>query len=115
MDILDFKEFFVGDNDFEYEEKAFGKRIEKAPESVELLRSFREVLSDATTFDAETLETLLKGFVTEKEIKIGQIIHALRVAVTGKGVGFGMFETLELLGKDSCLKRIDRTLAKLPT
>ena len=114
-DILDFKEFFVGDNDFEYEEKAFGKRIEKAPESVELLRSFREVLSDATTFDAETLETLLKGFVTEKEIKIGQIIHALRVAVTGKGVGFGMFETLELLGKDSCLKRIDRTLAKLPT
>ena len=50
-----------------------------------------------------------------EEIKIGQIIHALRVAVTGKGVGFGMFETLEVLGKDSCLKRIDRTLAKLPT
>jgi len=114
-DILGFKEFFVGDDAFEYEEKAFGKRLEKAPESVELLRSFRTVLSDATAFDAETLESLLKGFVTEKEIKIGQIIHALRVAVTGKGVGFGMFETLELLGKDSSLKRIDRTLAKLST
>ena len=49
-------------------------------------------------------------FVSEKEVKIGQIVHALRVAVTGKAVGFGIFETLEILGKPACLQRIDRTL-----
>ena len=38
------------------------------------------------------------------------MIHALRVAVTGKAVGFGMFEILEILGRDSCLARIDRAL-----
>ena len=35
-------------------------------------------------------------------IKIGQIIHAVRVAVTGKAVGFGLFETLAILGKERC-------------
>ena len=43
----------------------------------------------------------------DEGIKIGEIIHALRVAVTGKAVGFGMFETLEILGRESCVNRID--------
>ena len=38
------------------------------------------------------------------------MIHALRVAVTGKAVGFGMFETLAILGRERCLARIDRAL-----
>ena len=51
----------------------------------------------------------------EQGIKIGQIIHALRVAVTGKGVGFGMFETLAILGRDRVLARIGRALALVNT
>jgi glutamyl/glutaminyl-tRNA synthetase len=51
--------------------------------------------------------------VEEQGIKIGQIIHALRVAVTGKAVGFGMFETLELLGKSCVLRRIDETCRRV--
>ena len=38
---------------------------------------------------------------------------AVRVAVTGKGVGFGLFETLAILGRERCLERIDRALAML--
>jgi glutamyl-tRNA synthetase len=41
------------------------------------------------------------------------LIHALRVAVTGKAVGAGMFETLVLLGRDRCLNRIDRALGRI--
>jgi len=37
----------------------------------------------------------------------------VRVAVTGKAVGFGMFETLEILGRERCLARIERALARL--
>jgi len=37
----------------------------------------------------------------------------LRVATTGKGVGLGMFDALALLGRERCLKRIDRALAQL--
>ena len=35
----------------------------------------------------------------------------MRVATTGKPVGFGMFEILEILGRDRCVARIDRALA----
>ena len=67
-------------------------------------------LADAEPFDVESLDQLLHGFVEREEIKMGQIIHALRVAVTGKGVGFGMFEILAILGRERCLRRIDRAL-----
>jgi glutamyl-tRNA synthetase len=54
----------------------------------------------------------MQQFLDEKQIIAGQIIHALRVAVTGKGIGLGMFETLEILGKSRTLKRIDQALVK---
>ncbi len=111
-DIVEWTDFFGSNDDLEYDEKAFGKRIIKPDGAIDLLTKFRDVLAEAAPFDAASLEVLLKGFVEAGEIKIGQVIHALRVAVTGKGVGFGMFETLEILGRDRCLRRIDRTLER---
>ena len=64
-------------------------------------------------FAPEALEQSLRAFVESEGVKIGAIINALRVAVSGKGVGFGMFETLALLGRDRCLERIDATLGRL--
>jgi glutamyl-tRNA synthetase len=55
----------------------------------------------------------MQKFTEAEGIKIAQIIHALRVAVTGKAVGFGVFETLAILGRDRSLARIDRALARL--
>jgi glutamyl-tRNA synthetase len=112
-DILDYRDFFVADGELTYDDKAFEKRLRKPEEAAGLLRTFRDRLEGEDRFDAETLETLLKGFVESERIKIGQVIHALRVAVTGKAVGFGMFDTLAILGKERCLARIDRALARL--
>jgi glutamyl-tRNA synthetase len=61
------------------------------------------------------LETALQAFVAGEGVQVGQLIHALRVAVTGKAVGFGMFETLAILGRDRVLQRLDRALARLVT
>src|SRR5690606_18339653 len=96
-----------------YDEKAVEKRLRKPAEAAPLLTSFREQLAAAETFDAASLETMLHGFVESQGITIGQIIHALRVAVTGKAVGFGMFETLAILGRERSLARIDRALASV--
>jgi len=109
-DILDFSDFFVAEAELTYDEKAFEKRLEKPPEALELLSAFRQELARTKSFDADSLEALLRDFVDTREVKIGQIIHALRVAVTGKPVGFGMFEILEILGQERCLARIDRAL-----
>ncbi len=109
-DILDYDDFFTSDDALVYDEKAFEKRLRKPPEAVGLLQKFRQCLADATAFDVETLDQLLHDFVETEGIKIGQIIHALRVAVTGKAVGFGVFDTLALLGRERCLSRIDQAL-----
>lgn len=109
-DILKFPEFFVGDDAFEVVAGDFDKHLLKASGAAELLREYRNELATVPTFKAADLESHLKAFVAQKGIKIGQIIQALRVAVTGKAVGFGMFETLEILGQESSLRRIDRVL-----
>jgi glutamyl-tRNA synthetase len=110
-DILEFDEFFVADAELQYDEKAFEKRV-RAEGAAALLKGFRALLADTEPFDHATCEAALRSFIESKEIKIGDIIHALRVAVTGKGVGVGMFEALEILGKDRCLARIDRCLER---
>ena len=108
-DIVRYTEFFEDDEAFPYDGKAFAKRL-RAPGAADRLRRFRQVLETLDPFDAATLDAALHRFVEAEAIGIGRIIHAVRVAVTGKGVGFGLFEALEILGRASCLARIDRAL-----
>jgi glutamyl-tRNA synthetase len=111
-DILGYPEFFQTDDEVAYDEKAFNKRVRK--DGVEpRLRRFRDRLVTARPFDAETLDRTMHEFVDAEGVGIGQIIHAVRVAVTGKAIGFGLFEGLAILGCDVCLARIDRALERL--
>ena len=112
-DVLDFDDFFVADENLAYDPAAFEKRLTKDAAAVELLRGFRERLAALSSFDAATTEAALKSYLEERQVKIGQIIHALRVSVTGKAVGFGMFDTLAILGQPRVLARIDRALSQL--
>jgi glutamyl-tRNA synthetase len=107
-DILNFADFFAADNSLEYDESVYTKRITNQPEAITLLKEFHDLLAQQEQFDKQSLENLMQKFIDDKSIKIGDIIHALRVAVTGKGVGIGMFETLEILGKKRTIKRIEQ-------
>jgi glutamyl-tRNA synthetase len=112
-DILDYADFFLPDDQLPYDEQAFEKRIRKPPEAARLLAKFKEELAAAEPFTAASLEKCLQDFVQSEGVQLGQIIHALRVAVTGKAIGFGLFESLAILGKEHCLTRIGRALARL--
>jgi glutamyl-tRNA synthetase len=112
-DILDYKEFFIADDALAYDEKGFKQRLIDAPEAAGLLREIRVKLAETTPFDAATLDAMVHAFVESRGIKIGQIVHALRIATTGRTVGVGLFDALAILGRDRCLNRIDRTLARL--
>jgi glutamyl-tRNA synthetase len=109
-DILAFDAFFIAEEELAYDEAAFEKRISKPPAACTLLAEFRGQLASVEPFTAERLEQMMHAFVSSQEIKISDIVHAVRVAVTGKSVGFGLFETLAILGRDRCLARIDRAL-----
>ena len=112
-DILDYDFFFVADARLRYDEAAFEKRIRKPPEAAGLLRKFRDRLGALEPFDAATLDKEMQDFIRAEGIAIGQITHALRVAVTGKAIGFGLFETLAILGRERSLARIDQALVRL--
>ena len=111
-DILDFVDFFLPDDTFPYDEAAKTKRITDPPEAIPLLREFRDELAKQDDFSHAALEQLMQRFIESRQIKANQIIHALRVAVTGKSVGLGMFETLEILGKERVLRRLERILTE---
>jgi glutamyl-tRNA synthetase len=111
-DILAYADFFfLADDQFTYDEKDFAKRI-APPEAKALLTKFRDKLTIVEPFEVEPLEAMLKAFVEEQGIKIGDIVHAVRVAISGKGVGPGLYDCLAILGREACLRRIDRALAK---
>jgi len=113
-DILNFDDFFRADDALEVNEKAYQKRLVKPDDAGHLLNELNKVLPSVDDWSVENLERFLKeDFCVNMEIKIGQIIHALRVALTGKAAGFGMFDTMAILGKDRCVSRIGIMLEEL--
>ncbi len=110
-DVLQFDDFFTADQQLVYDEAAFDKRLRQDATAIELLGKFRDKLSQLNPFTVESTEACLKEFVEAEGIKFNQIIHALRVSVTGKAVGFGMFDSLAILGQSRVLARIDRALS----
>jgi len=110
-DILDARDFFVADGQLDYDEAAFKKRL-CVDGATERLTRFRGLLAETEPFEPATLEQTLRTFVEAEGIKIGDVIHAIRVAVTGKSTGPGLFDCLALLGRKRCLARIDHALGR---
>ncbi len=105
-DILAYADFFFTD-DFPRDEKAVEKTLHK-PGAAELLRQFAEQLSVVESFEPPTLEAALKAFVEAAGIRVGDLVHPLRVAISGKAVGPGLYDCLAILGREKCLERIER-------
>ncbi len=64
------------------------------------------VLNSITSFDIETLEKEFRALTTRLGIKTGELVHPTRVALTGRTIGPGLFETMHLLGKETVIKRL---------
>jgi glutamyl-tRNA synthetase len=80
--------------------------------AMKVLRRAREVLAHAE-FTHEGLEHTLRGAAQEMGVKAGQMFQPIRVAVCGRKVAPPLFETLQVLGRVTCLKRIDQAIEKL--
>ncbi len=72
-----------------------------------LLRDAHKRLREIGSFSIEDLESCLRAIATEHGIGFGKLAQPIRAAVIGKGASAGIFETLELLGKEKTLKRLD--------
>ena len=78
----------------------------------EALVEARAALAEAEPFDAEHIEPALRGVVEARGAKPRDIFQPVRVALAGTTVSPGIFETLQVLGRDESLRRIDEALAR---
>jgi glutamyl-tRNA synthetase len=74
------------------------------------LAKLRDAYASLNPFDVPSLETSLKKVAADLGVKSGLLVHPLRLACTGKAIGPGLYQLLEVLGKDRVLARFDRVL-----
>jgi glutamyl-tRNA synthetase len=94
------------------DEAAFAKTI-GAEGAGDTLRAARAAIAAAEPFDAATIETALRGVVEGRGVKAGKVFQPVRVAIAGSTVSPGIFESVELLGRQATLDRIDAALARV--
>lgn len=103
-------DFFFVDK-IKYEKQAVESVLAKQGVKARL-NALVEKFSDLDPFDLQSIETCVRNLAAELEIKAADLIHPIRVAVTGRTVGPGLFETVALLGKEKTIARLKGALGK---
>jgi len=105
-DAPDMVSYFYRD-DFEYEEKGARKYLAKDTTPA-LLNAVVERLSHADPWTVETIEQAVREAGASLGMQGGQVIHPVRMAVTGRTFGPGLFDLMEVIGRDRCTARLRR-------
>jgi len=113
-DVTTVADFFFVDELPPYDATELIPQKSDAAMALAALTRSREVL-EKVEFTHDALDSALRSAAQEMKIKTGQMFQPIRVAVCGRKNAPPLFETLEVLGRDTCLKRIDRAIAKLRT
>lgn len=105
QDLLNQTGFFFTDT-IEYDQPSVEKFLKK--EGIGgLLKEVHSAISSMDTFDKKHLEDTLRALTTRVGVGFSKLAQPMRVAITGKSVSAGIFETMELLGKERTLNRLD--------
>jgi glutamyl/glutaminyl-tRNA synthetase len=95
-----------------YEQEAIDKHL-SAPDIAGHVAALVESIDAAHPFDEAQVEAAVRGTATARGIKAGALIHAARVAVTGRTTSPGLFEVLAWLGRERTRARLTQLLAFL--
>ena len=92
-----------------YEEKAAKKNL--TLESRPLLVQAREALAGLEEFVRERIHALIQALAEQAGVGLGKVAQPIRVAVSGGSISPPIDQTLEILGREQVLKRLDRAIA----
>jgi glutamyl-tRNA synthetase len=105
-------EFFFLDQ-LQYDRSVLvGKKVQ-AQAAANAIALASKKLQEAATWDAVTLEGIVRPLATDLNLGTGELFSLLRVAVTGRTAAPPLFQTMAVLGKKRCLKRFDTALQLL--
>ncbi|MCH8954372.1 glutamate--tRNA ligase [candidate division KSB1 bacterium] len=103
-EISDLSRYFFRDPET-YAEKAVKKHW-SSPDVIEQLTSLKDQLEGVSDFNTAGIEPVIRGLAEELNKGAGKIIHPLRLALTGVSFSPGIFEVMELLGKETVMNRL---------
>ena len=101
--------FLVDDTDIAYDQKATDKWFSHAGVR-NRLTAVSTRLSSLSDFTADECETAVRAVAEQFQVKTGDVIHPIRVAISGRTTGPGLFETMSVLGQDRVIARINHAL-----
>ena len=107
-DIADLASFYFVDPK-EYSEEDL-RKANVTGDAFKALAELNKLLED-TPWTAGDLEKTIRGYVERKGVKLGDVVHPLRLVVTGRRATPGIFETLYYVGKEPTLRRLESFLA----
>jgi glutamyl-tRNA synthetase len=99
--------FFVPADEIEYDSAAVEKHL-RVTGARDHLAAIDAAFAACETFDSASIEAALRGVADARGVKAALLIHAVRVAVTGKTVSPGLFDVLSLVGRDEVHARLIR-------
>ncbi len=80
------------------------------PASAPHLEALKELFSNATSWEAEALEAVLRGYVEQHELKMKEVAQPARVALTGRTASPPLFDVMVVLGRERSLARLGRAV-----
>ena len=111
-DAVELNDFFFLD-ELDYDPSLLvGKNMDIAS-SLRALEASLDRLEALSQFDHDSLEGALRPLAEELGLKTGQLFGVIRVAVTGRTAAPPLFETMSVLGRERCLKRLEAATEKL--
>jgi glutamyl-tRNA synthetase len=99
---------FYYKDDIEYEAKAARKFL--TPDTLDAIRRVLAELEPQTVFNEESLAGCFKRVMQDTGLKMGKIAQPIRVALTGTTVSPGIYEIIEVLGKDRTRSRLQKAI-----
>ncbi len=97
----------------EFDEKAEKKFL--TPDRAELLELIKEGLKELEPFTADSIQALFEQILTERGLRLKDVAQPVRVSLTGRTVSPGIFETIEAMGKELTLKRLEDAIRRIKT
>jgi glutamyl-tRNA synthetase len=118
-DILEYDYLFLPDEQIDFDPAiatkhalAAYKGVASVPSLNTVLTKLRAVVANTEPFTHDNLKAATEALGQTEGAKPGPLSQVLRVATTGREVGFSAYDTLALLGRGRCLARLDRALSR---
>ena len=105
---------FLANDEIQYDKKAVKKVLLKN-DGLVILTVIRDKLAEMEQLTEQAIENMLRCLAEEKQVGLGKVAQPLRVAICGTTVSLQIFDSVQMLGKENTLARINTALEKFET